>query len=113
MSLISKIHPANFPQMPPKFAALLGYVVGEEFTTNTPSSVIVTLSGELFATFENELEAEFFGREERFLKWFEELIYNARLYREDRAKLWDWVAQSIVFKDRSGRSIWKGVIING
>ena len=40
-----KLHPARFPNMSPRMAAIVGYLMGKEYTTPTISGLCVTSDG--------------------------------------------------------------------
>ena len=45
MTLAQKLHPGRYTEMSAKMAAIVGYVVGEEWTTPTINSLAITSDG--------------------------------------------------------------------
>lgn len=85
-SLAAKLHPTRFTAMSGKMAAIVGCILGEEFTEPRITGLMVTSDGGLLAaSSEDPLFDDFLGTEEMLLGNWTRLLDLAGLAPEERA----------------------------
>jgi len=85
-TLAAKLHPSRFPNMSAKMAALVGLMVGEQFTTPHLIEATVTVDGMVLARRHDDLGFnEFIGSVEDLRRNFVNLIHCATLSLDETA----------------------------
>lgn len=97
--LLAKVHPARFANMSPRMAALVGYLIGEEFTNPVIVSLTVTSDKFLLAMRKGDIGFNDFIESEEDFKNNLEYLINAVPDLTDEEKHWLWARFDSITRD--------------
>jgi hypothetical protein len=95
-SVATKLYPGNFSAMSGKMAAIVGYIIGEEYV-HAPAIAEITITSDGFALARNEGDCgcnEFLGSAAQVEDNMDRLVEVAELTKEEKA----WVRSKMVEK---------------
>lgn len=103
--LVQKLHPARFTGMSPKMAAIVGYLVGEEWTDPAIHELSITSDGVVIAW--TSMGDQIIGGASDLEMNLRRLVEAAELTEEEASEFWG-ICRSKVTDWRYGYTVFKG-----
>jgi hypothetical protein len=89
MTITEKLHPQRFPNMSPRMGAIVGCVLGEEFTTPVLEELCITVDGCVLGRERGDCGHNMFiGSAVDLARNWSELLDAAGLSAEETAEAW-------------------------